>query len=130
MRWYCAVAVTNTATRPRGSSSAVVLQDGLHNMSNITPTVAKRRRTIALKRSAIAGRMLSSCSVPIASSAVLKCWSVRTKSRVAECRSVNRRSGAKTGTLANGSVVAGNKRGMVSPQPTDVESRMKPERCR
>ncbi|KAE9127423.1 hypothetical protein PF010_g4886 [Phytophthora fragariae] len=94
---YGAVAVTNTATRPRGSMSVVVLRDSLHNMPTITPTVDKRRRAIALKRSAITGRTLRSRSVSIASPAALKCWSVRTKSCVAECRSVNRRSGAKTG---------------------------------
>ncbi|KAE9037987.1 hypothetical protein PR001_g8147 [Phytophthora rubi] len=59
--------------------------------------------------------------------AVLKCWSVRTKSCETECHSINCRNRVKPGTLVNGSV-AGDERGMVSPQPTDVESRMKPER--
>ncbi|KAE9121640.1 hypothetical protein PF010_g7020 [Phytophthora fragariae] len=48
--------------------------------------------------------------------------------RVPRCQPPQR--GQDWDKLVNGSFVAGNKRGMVSPQPTGVESRMKPERCR
>uniref|UniRef100_H3GVX0 Uncharacterized protein n=1 Tax=Phytophthora ramorum TaxID=164328 RepID=H3GVX0_PHYRM len=105
------------------------LENGLDHVANITSTIDERSGAVPLKRR-IADRTLRSRSVWIGWRVVWTCWRMRTRSCVAECRGANRRSGAKTGTLGSGSVVAGDKRGMVSPQPTDVESRMKPERCR
>ncbi|KAE9050147.1 hypothetical protein PR003_g13900 [Phytophthora rubi] len=64
MRCHCADAVTNTATHPWGSTSVIVQQDCFHNMPNITPTVNKRRWTVAGKRSsAIPSRTLRSRSI-------------------------------------------------------------------